>query len=458
MSMSRRLLRGPADTLWIGTRQGLAKWSGGRITPVVEPSGLADMDIASIFVDSEDVLWLSLARGGGCMLKGGVVEKIHELEHGKVTWFYEDSAGTFWIGHEYGLFRRQDGRIQQVTDPALERLNNRHFTCYFAASDGTLWLGTSGGIARYQAGRFATVTSEHGLSADYVDRIHQDSHGNLWFAGRDGFFYVSERELHEVAAGQRERLISHRVEPVEGVPISSYHPKAHLAKDGTMWMAAKQGVIRVSPEPWASPVPPAVQIERVRVDGKTLPGEQTFKFLSGRHRLAIDFAAATFFNRYNVRVKYRLDDSDADWVEAGDERVAYYTDLAPGDYRFQVIAANGDVWNEQGATIDLAVQPRWWERTETRVAMGCGILALGFLYARYRTRKIRRANIVLRREIADRKQAEESLLQRERQLRTLSGRLIGAQEDERRRVARELHDDLSQRLAVLGHRNRRSCP
>ncbi len=208
-------------------------------------------------------------------------------------------------------------------------------------------------------------------------------------------------------------------------------------------------MIRVSPKPWARPVPPAVQIERVQVNGKTLSGEHTFKFLSGRHRLAIDFAVPTFFNRHNVRVRYRLDDSDADWVEAGDERVAYYTDLAPGDYRFQIIAANGDVWNEQGATIDLAVQPRWWERTETRVAMGCGILALGFLYARYRTRKIRRANIVLRREIVDRKRAEQSLRQREGQLRTLSGRLIGAQEDERRRIARELHDDLSQRLAVL---------
>jgi PAS domain S-box-containing protein len=37
----------------------------------------------------------------------------------------------------------------------------------------------------------------------------------------------------------------------------------------------------------------------------------------------------------------------------------------------------------------------------------------------------------------------------ERQLRDLSGRLISAQEDERRRIARELHDDLQQRLALL---------
>jgi len=46
-------------------------------------------------------------------------------------------------------------------------------------------------------------------------------------------------------------------------------------------------------------------------------------------------------------------------------------------------------------------------------------------------------------DITDRKTSEESL-------HTLTGRLISAQEEERARIARELHDDFSQRLALLG--------
>ncbi len=51
--------------------------------------------------------------------------------------------------------------------------------------------------------------------------------------------------------------------------------------------------------------------------------------------------------------------------------------------------------------------------------------------------------LVTREDITRRRQAEE-------ELRTLGGRLIKAQEDERSRIARELHDDLSQQLAILG--------
>src|SRR5258705_10638613 len=52
-------------------------------------------------------------------------------------------------------------------------------------------------------------------------------------------------------------------------------------------------------------------------------------------------------------------------------------------------------------------------------------------------------------DITTRKQAEEQLHQRNRQIRALAGRLISAQEIERRRISRELHDDLSQKVAAL---------
>jgi signal transduction histidine kinase len=52
-------------------------------------------------------------------------------------------------------------------------------------------------------------------------------------------------------------------------------------------------------------------------------------------------------------------------------------------------------------------------------------------------------------DISERKQAEEMLREHEKELMMLTGRLISTQEEELRRLSRELHDDLTQRLAVL---------
>jgi PAS domain S-box-containing protein len=56
--------------------------------------------------------------------------------------------------------------------------------------------------------------------------------------------------------------------------------------------------------------------------------------------------------------------------------------------------------------------------------------------------------VICHTDITARKRAEEELQKSHEQVRELAGRLISAQEEERRRIAQELHDDLSQRLAA----------
>jgi signal transduction histidine kinase len=52
-------------------------------------------------------------------------------------------------------------------------------------------------------------------------------------------------------------------------------------------------------------------------------------------------------------------------------------------------------------------------------------------------------------DVSERKQAEDTLRHQEQDLSRLTGRIINAQEEELRRLSRELHDDLTQRLAAL---------
>lgn len=65
-----------------------------------------------------------------------------------------------------------------------------------------------------------------------------------------------------------------------------------------------------------------------------------------------------------------------------------------------------------------------------------------------RTKELTRLNADLVREITEREQAEAELHKNREELRALAARLMTVQEEERRRISCELHDDLNQKLAV----------
>lgn len=100
----------------------------------------------------------------------------------------------------------------------------------------------------------------------------------------------------------------------------------------------------------------------------------------------------------------------------------------------------GDVLETEETTLDERGKVRFWLVMKFPVRSTEGQLLLG--------------GVAL--DITSRKQTEEALRQRETELlrsqkvlQTLGRKLISAQEDERRRISRELHDDTNQRLAVL---------
>ena len=53
---------------------------------------------------------------------------------------------------------------------------------------------------------------------------------------------------------------------------------------------------------------------------------------------------------------------DSKWTVPHNSRVAHYTNLRPGSYRFHVIACNNHgYWNEQGDEFSFVVEPRFHE-------------------------------------------------------------------------------------------------
>ena len=182
--------------------------------------------------------------------------------------------------------------------------------------------------------------------------------------------------------------------------------------------------------------PPLVMIESVRVDGQeqktnlfTSAWHQSITIPPGHEQLEIHYTALNFSAPDEVRFKYRLEGRETAWTEAGNTRVAYYSKVPPGHYRFHVIACNEDgVWNETGSVLDVTVQPQFWQTCWFRTT---AILCLvGFIVAVVRYLSTQK----LQRQLQMLKQQE-------------------ALEKERSRIARDLHDQLGANLtqvALLG--------
>src|SRR5687767_4549871 len=208
--------------------------------------------------------------------------------------------------------------------------------------------------------------------------------------GRGGHQSSGHAVKYATAAGRLQKITSVPYNKRDGMINSECNggmqPAGIRARDGRIWFPTQQGVAVINPA--AMPLntqPPPVVIESLLIDTQPVEMKSTVQLKPGQASLEIHYSGLSFINPELVRFKYRLGGLDADWVDVGTRRIAYYSHLPPGKYRFTVIAANRDgVWNEQGASIDVVVLPPFW-RTWWFLILAVVVLG-GLTFAFFRRR------------------------------------------------------------------------
>jgi len=434
----------PAGRVWIGTGgNGLLVHEAGVFRHVIEPAALPG-GVRLLFVQRNGVVWFANFSG------------LYRLENEKPVRVMEFKAtsqvaaalaegpnGELWVGTVAGTLRRyQQGKWQDFTP--TDNVAASRFWSLLPEKDGTVWVGTMNqGLLRFKDGQFARFSKREGLADDCISQILFDGNEHLWLGTRAGILRVARNNLDHLADGGFDAANWRIFGRGDGLLTTAFtfefQPNCVRGRDGVLWFGSANGVSWVRPANLRDrQPPPPVVIESLLVDGNVreissvnpnattalVPTVPKVVVGPGVKNLQIDFTAPNFISPELIRYKYRLDGLDSDWIPVRDRRITY-THLPPGKFTFHVTAGNSDgVWNAEGASFDLEVKPFFYQRSSFIV--GCVVMAAGLLTYAVRTVTRRR----MKRKVEK--------LERQREL-----------DQERARIAQDLHDDLGAALTEI---------
>jgi ligand-binding sensor domain-containing protein/signal transduction histidine kinase len=414
-------LTGARDgSLWIGSwGNGLFRWQLGRLTRYSTADGLASNIVQLLFEDSQGGIWVGSDDRNLSYLRDGTVTRFSAssgISAPRVTSIAETPDGRIWIVSGNTLSMLEQGQFQTVGESA--GLPSVAIGSLFVDRADHLWVATARGLFRRSGDRFESFAGAHPSLAVATTLMVNDMSGHLWIGTRNSSLtrFLST-ELDAFAATGTPVTDTIVLDRRDGLPAGPDGTSAQRTQDGTLWFPTIRGIFVVDPSAIErNSVPPPVAIENIPGGSvRIAPGTSAFEF---------HYAGLSHLDPEKVVFRYQLEGFDKSWVDAGTRRIAYYTRMTPGEYRFRVVAANNDgVWSAPAA-VQVSVEPFIWETRWFR--------ALALLLVISATVLSTRAILVRR----TRQRVEA--LERERAL-----------DHERTRIARDLHDDLGSRLTKI---------
>lgn len=262
---------------------------------------------------------------------------------------------------------------------------------------GLQWFATEDGIRIWdkKSGRLYLLTTAEGLPNNAVSSILEDRDGVVWASTLNGICKIIPRE--EEKGGYCFSLVAFGV--ADGLQSGMFYDHAALkAKNGTLYFGGAHGFNYFNPghmvyeEAASQPILTGLSIFNtpVRV-GKEYEGHVILSAPMNRtdkielrydeNFISIEFSGLNYANPDHTYYKYRLKNYEEGWVEshATAQGRAVYTGLRPGEYEFEVYAANGDkVWSKEPARLSIVVHPPFWA---TYYAMAVYVLmVVGMVY------------------------------------------------------------------------------
>lgn len=291
---------------------------------------------------------------------------------------YQDRQGVFWLGTQKGLIKVKNARTRPVFTLYKNSVTNRRSLSNNGVlsviddpyqPDTYLWVGTKGGgLERLHkpTGQFDHFTESQGLPNKVVYGILADDYRNLWLSTNRGLARFNPRTF-----------LFRNYTKADGLQGDEFNTNSYFkSASGELLFGGVNGLtaFRARDVAGPGPVKPMVHIISLKVNNKPVEAGEPDKLLTNailytralnlaydQNLLTFEFAVMDYTHPAQNRFRYRLAGIDPDWIEAGTNRFANYTQLSPGTYTFRVMgSADGETWSAPIA-LDIRIYPPFYQ-------------------------------------------------------------------------------------------------
>ena len=347
-------LHANADDLWVGHQNsGLQKLVNNNAFKSFEAT--KGMSIWKIYQAQNEMLWLCTLNGLVLFDENKGVLKTYNSENSALV---SDAIRTveagennqLWIGTESDGLYLLNTNTESLTNIAT--IQDRIKSLYY--NEDVLWIGTNGNGLKSFNSKTKTIhhfTTENGLANNVVYGILPGNKNNLWLSSNKGLTRI---RINNDVITEIENFSNY-----DGLQTNEFNTGAyHKDNNGILYFGGLEGLNWFNPNQLSyNSDKPKTVITGFNVFAKPHPIVQNHAFSANQNTMTFTFSGLHYSQPDRNQYKYQLVNHDPDWISAGNNNSAHYTNLPPDDYTFKVISSNYDgVWNEEPATYTFTIK------------------------------------------------------------------------------------------------------
>ena len=455
--------------LWVGTLNDGVRViapTSGKVHVFRKNNGLPQESIRGVFCDSSGNIWicskggLAVRRKNATYLSPINIPSAEPSKSNHIRGITEISSGNYIVATMSGLYGYRfdtgarlmaDANVaftgslyyDKVNKKLYAGRNDKDLICYQVKNemlvrdynildgynimsfleDGArhLWIGTDNGLVyfdRQQAKVLKIYAKSSGLPDNVVYSVIRDENGALWMSTNRGVVRFDEK-----------KGIFQHIRSTAGKEFNSF---AYLkGNDGKLYFGSTHGLLSIEPVHLTRLSSRGLHFSELRVNDSLyydISQEQIdFPQLNyHENNLTFEVAALDFTAKVPTLYEYRLviDNKPANWINNGANQNIRLLNLNPDSYKLEVRAVDSNgIYTPTVAFRVIILQPLWLSWWFLLMMFLLAVIIIFYLVRFY---------------INYRQQVE----------RRLTGHIINAQESERLRIARDLHDDVGNTLAT----------